>query len=102
MELLRTKTRSLTETWEMPWGEQRFVEDTYNELKAEFREKSALKRRFDVVFRVYDDGIGFRYVFPEQPNMDEVFIAEENTFFNLNGNHKCWWIPGDWDIYEHL
>jgi glucan 1,4-alpha-glucosidase len=102
IELVGTKTISFTETWEMPWGEQRFVENTYNELKAEFREKSALKRRFDVVFRVYDDGIGFRYVFPEQPNMDEVFIAEENTFFNLNGNHKCWWIPGDWDIYEHL
>ncbi len=102
IELVGTKTISFTETWEMPWGEQRFVEDTYNELKAEFREKSALKRRFDVVFRVYDDGIGFRYVFPEQPNMDEVFIAEENTFFNLNGNHNCWWIPGDWDIYEHL
>lgn len=102
LEMLRTKTRSFTETWEMPWGEQRYVENTFNELRAEFREKEGLKRKFKVVFRVYNDGLGFRYEFPEQPNLDEVHIAEERTYFRLAGDHLCWWTPGDWDIYEHL
>ena len=58
--------------------------------------------KLNIVFKVYDDGIGFRYEFPEQENLSEVLISEENTQFNLTGDHKVWWIPGDWDIYEHL
>ena len=89
-------------TWEMPWGEQHVVENNYNELRVGFAETEGLQRLFDLVFRVYDDGLGFRYEFPEQENMDEVFITEERSQFNLTGDHKVWWIPGDWDIYEHL
>lgn len=101
-ELLNTTLDSFGEVWEMPWGEQKDVENTYNSLKIELQETSALNRKLNIVFKVYDDGLGFRYEFPEQENLLEVFITEENTQFNLAGDHKAWWIPGDWDIYEHL
>lgn len=90
------------ETWEMPWGEQRLVENNYNQLILKVEETKGQKRRFDLNFKVYDDGLAFRYEFPEQEALKEVTIMEENTEFNLTGDHRVWWIPGDWDIYEHL
>lgn len=102
LELINIDEKNIMETWEMPWGEKREVENQCNVLKLTLKEKAAPHRTFSVIFKVYDDGVGFRYEFPEQEAMDEVLIAEENTSFNLNGNHKVFWIPGDWDIYEHL
>lgn len=102
LNIVSTKTRNFSEIWEMPWGEQRYVKNNFNELIVAFAEKNGSKRRFDLVFRVYDDGLGFRFEFPEQKNMGEVFITEERTEFNLTGDHKVWWNPGDWDISEHL
>ena len=90
------------ETWQMPWGEQLDVHNHYNELIVNLEEKSELKRKLNIHFKIYDDGLGFRYEFPEQDNLKEVLITDENTEFNLTGDHKVWWIPGDWDIYEHL
>lgn len=92
----------VNETWQMPWGEQLDVVNEYNELTIELQEISDLKRKLNIIFRVYNDGIGFRYEFPEQENLKEVFITEENTEFNLTEDYKTFWIPGDWDIYEHL
>lgn len=94
--------QDFNEIWEMPWGEQRFVQNKYNELRVYLSETTRLKRRFYVVFRLFDDGLGFRYEFPEQENMKDVIISDEKTQFKLTGDHTCWWIPGDWDIYEHL
>ncbi|NHB67250.1 glycoside hydrolase family 97 protein [Perlabentimonas gracilis] len=102
LELVRSSKKSFSETWEMPWGEQRLVDNTFNELVVTLKELAEPKRTFSLTFRVFDDGVGFRYSFPEQAGMNEVLIAEENTEFKLTGNHTCWWIPGDWDIYEHL
>ena len=102
MELVEQATSSTNETWEMPWGEQREVVNHYNELSATFRETAAPERSYRIVFRVHDDGLGFRYEFPEQPNLKEAVIMDENTQFQLTGDHQCWWQPGDWDIYEHL
>ena len=96
-----SESKTVNETWELPWGEQRSVVNNYNDLVIHMEESSEPKRKLDVIFKVYDDGIGFRYHFPEQPNMDEVIIMEEKTQFKLTGNHKVWWTPGDWDIYEH-
>ncbi len=96
------QTREFNERWEMPWGEQRYVTSHYNELKVFLSENKNLKRRFAIVFRVFDDGVGFRYDFPEQENIKDVVIVDENTQYNLTGDHMCWWQPGDWDIYEHL
>lgn len=102
LKVTGTHSSSFDETWEMPWGEQRLVKNNYNELRVDLEETQAPGRKFSVVFRVYDDGIGFRYEFPEQNGVTEALIAEENTEFNLTGDHQCWWAPGDWDIYEHL
>jgi len=93
---------SFSEKWEMPWGDQRWVDNTYNELKVYLSEYKSPNRRFALTFRVFNDGVGFRYEFPEQPAMDSVVILSENTMFKLTGDHMCWWQPGDWDIYEHL
>ncbi|NLP56823.1 glycoside hydrolase family 97 protein [Lutibacter sp. B1] len=101
-EILNVTKQNFNETWEMPWGEQLEVENNYNELKVELQETKELQRKLNIVFKVYNDGIGFRYEFPEQQNLTDVIITDENTQFNLTGNHKVWWIPGDWDIYEHL
>ncbi len=101
-EIVNATASNFSEVWEMPWGEQTKVENNYNELKIELQEKTDLKRKLTIVFRVYNDGLGFRYEFPEQENLSEVIITDENTQFNLTGNHMVWWAPGDWDIYEHL
>ena len=87
--------------WELPWGEQRFVNNHYNELIVELEEKDS-GRKINICFRIFDDGVGFRYIFPEQEKMDTVIIMDELTQFCLTGDHTCWWTPGDWDIYEHL
>jgi len=100
-EVIHTENTSFSETWEMPWGEVREVDNTYNELCVELREAPEPNRLMNLIFRVYDDGLGFRYEFPEQPNLSEVIIMDENTEFNLTGDHMTCWQPGDWDIYEH-
>ena len=93
---------SFDETWEMPWGEQSEVRNNYNELSINLEEQSDAKRKLNIRFKVFNDGVGFRYEFPEQENLKEVLITDENSEFNLTGDHDTWWIPGDWDIYEHL
>ncbi len=94
--------RQFSEIWEMPWGEQRHVENNYREMRVLLEETDELKRRFYLYFRLYNDGLGFRFEFPEQENMQQVLITDEHTHFALTGDHLAWWTPGDWDIYEHL
>jgi hypothetical protein len=101
-EIENSTISNFNETWQMPWGEQIDVVNNYNELRLDLREKDSLKRKITIVFKAYNDGIGFRYEFPQQQNFSEVIIADEHTQFNLTGDHKVWWTPGDWDIYEHL
>lgn len=102
LRLISAETNSINENWEMPWGEQRVVNNHYNELVVHLEEGQAPKREFKIYFRAYDDGIGFRYEFLPQEGVDSLVIMDENTQFQLTGDHTCWWIPGDWDIYEHL
>ncbi|MFC4269643.1 glycoside hydrolase family 97 protein [Polaribacter marinivivus] len=96
------KPEEVNETWQMPWGEQLNVVNHYNEVLVELQERDSLQRKINLVFRVFNDGVGFRYEFPEQPNLKTAFIKEEHTEFNLTKDYKTFWIPGDWDIYEHL
>ena len=101
LKILNSSKQSVNETWEMPWGEQREVVNSYNELKIELQESETPLRKFNIYFRAYDDGVALRYEFLTQNGRDSLFIAEERTRFNLIGDHTAWWIPGDWDIYEH-
>ncbi|RED94080.1 glycoside hydrolase family 97 protein [Marinoscillum furvescens] len=103
LEVSGVDQNTVNETWEMPWGEQREVANQYNELRVRLNETSGAGRNFHIVFRAFNDGIGFRYEFPKQEALSgDVIITEEKTEFNLTGDHKVWWIPGDWDIYEYL
>lgn len=89
--------------WEQPWGENRHVRDHHNELRARFTESIAPGRILDVVFRVFDDGVGFRYEFPRQPAMAEAIIDDELTEFVVKSPATAWWIPaGEWNRYEYL
>ncbi|MEM9686837.1 MAG: glycoside hydrolase family 97 protein, partial [Bacteroidota bacterium] len=101
-ELLETTTNTIDAQWEMPWGEQSVVRNHHNELKVYLAENTTEGRKLNIIFKVYNDGIGFRYEIPEQEGVTALLITDENTQFNLTGDHKVWWIPGDWDIYEHL
>ena len=102
-EITDTATRSADERWEQPWGERRFVRNRFNELRVTLTEKADLKRRLDVVFRVYDDGLGFRYEFPDQPALRQVNIAEEITEFAVAKPATAWWIPAfQWNREEYL
>jgi len=99
---VESEERSEDETWEMPWGEQRKVRNHYNAARVVLEEQEPPGRQLILHFRAYEDGVAFRYEFPEQPGRDTLLIAEERTEFQLTGDHMSWWIPGDWDIYEHL
>jgi len=96
-------TRSVDETWEQPWGERRVTRNHYNEFTVQLSQTTGTKRRLDVVFRVYDDGLGFRYHFPEQPNLREAIIDDELTEFAITPVSTAWWIPAGEPIhYEYL
>lgn len=95
-------TRSSDETWEEPWGEYRTIRNRYNELTVSFDEKNWLKRRMTVVFRVYDDGIGFRYELPRAPNFTRANIADELTEFNVAEPGTAWWDEAlEWNREEY-
>jgi hypothetical protein len=88
------QSRSFDETWEQPWGERRYVRNHYNELRVQLVEKNPPKRTLFVVFRAFDDGVGFRYEFPDQPQLHDVNIGEELTEFAIADPGTAWWIPG--------
>ncbi len=101
-KIVDVQENSFNETWQMPWGETKDVVNNYNEVVVTLQNSDIEISTFKFHFKVYDDGIGFRYEFPQQNDIDSIIILDENTEFNLTENHTCWWIPGDWDIYEHL
>ncbi len=101
-EIVDSSTRSFDETWEPVWGKCSSVRNHGNELSVTLRENGGLGRELGVVFRAFDDGIGFRYVLPEQPNLGEFAITSEETRFRLPSDHTVWWIPNDYDSDEHL
>ncbi|MGX5732204.1 glycoside hydrolase family 97 protein [Pseudoxanthomonas beigongshangi] len=97
------RTRSFDEVWEQPWGERRRIRNHYNELRVTLGENAKPRRHLDLVFRVYDDGLGFRYEFPRQDGLPTVRIREELTEFTLAGDATAWWIPaGEWNREEYL
>ena len=102
LEICGTETDSFDETWEQVWGEEHFVRNHYNELTVSLRERQAPNRRFDVVFRLFDDGMGFRCEFPEQPDLGEFVIMDELTEFRFPEDHMAWWMPTREPYYESI
>ncbi|UAK41350.1 glycoside hydrolase family 97 protein [Bacteroides nordii] len=93
-------TSTFDETWEPVWGENSHIRNHYNELFVEL-EKPSNGRFMNLRFRVYDDGVGFRYEFPQQQYLPYFIVKEEHTQFAMAGDHTAWWIPGDYDTQEY-
>ncbi|OYY79418.1 MAG: alpha-glucosidase [Sphingomonas sp. 28-62-20] len=89
--------------WTQPWGEWQSIRNHFRELRVRFQESSGLMRQMDVVFRLYDDGVGFRYEFPDQPNLKQANIADELTEFAFAQDGTAWWKPAFlWNREEYL
>ena len=98
--LTAADTSTFDETWTPVWGEESKIRNHYNELLVTLDQK-ARKRQLKVRFRVFDDGVGFRYEFPLSSNLNYFVIREEHTQFAMTGNHTAFWIPGDYDNQEY-
>lgn len=99
-KLIKTSNSEFDETWQPVWGETKNIRNHYNELLVEL-EQTDTQRFMNIRFRVYDDGIGFRYEFPQQKNLVYFVVKEEHTQFAMTGDHTAWWIPGDYDTQEY-
>ena len=98
--LITSRISSFDETWQPVWGEESSIRNHYNEMAVTLRQDE-LNRYIIVRFRVYDDGVGFRYEFPQQPNLTYFVIKEEHTQFAMPGDLTAWWIAGDYDTQEY-
>ncbi len=98
--LEKTVRDSLDETWTPVWGEESMIRNRYNEMAVSLRQEGT-GYEMDIRFRLYDDGLGFRYEFPQQENLSYFVIKEELTQFAMTGDHKAFWIPGDYDTQEY-
>ena len=95
-----TQTSTFDETWHPVWGETKDIRNHYNELAVTLDQKST-DRHIIIRFRLFDDGLGFRYEFPQQKNLVYFTIKEEKTQFAMTGDHTAFWIPGDYDTQEY-
>lgn len=96
----KTDTSTFDETWKPVWGETATIRNHYNELAVTLNQP-ATKRNIVIRFRVYDDGMGLRYEFPQQEELNYFVIKEEHAQFAMAGDHKAFWIPGDYDTQEY-
>ncbi|WP_281753007.1 glycoside hydrolase family 97 protein [Neptunitalea chrysea] len=102
-EIVTAETNEVDNTWDQVWGEKHTIRNHYNQLTIHLQEKAETKRKLDIEFRAFDDGIAFRYIFPEQEIKDSIFIMNELTEFNLKDDGNSWWIPAyKSNRYEHL
>ena len=98
-ELMQTIKTSHDDTWKPVWGETDDIRNHYNEMTVSLLQAKS-NRNIKICFRVYDDGVGFRYEFPQQKDLNYFVIKEEHTQFAMAGDHKAWWLPGDYDTQE--
>lgn len=96
----KTEKNTFDQTWEPVWGEESKIRNHYNELLVSLHQKTS-DRILNIRFRVYDDGVGFRYEFPQQKNLTYFTIVEEWTEFAMTADHTAWWIAGDYDTQEY-
>ena len=98
--LTGSDTTSKDTTWKPVWGEVKEIRDHYKQLTVHLKQKNS-NRLLDIVFRVFTDGVGFRYEFPLQTNLKYFIVSDELTQFAMAGDHKTFWIPGDYDTNEY-
>jgi hypothetical protein len=96
-----TERKTVDETWEPVWGEVSHIRNYYEQVTIHLKQQNPPKRLMDIVFKVYADGVGFRYEFPLQPNLKYFIVSDELTEFALTGDNKTFWIPGDYDSNEY-
>ncbi len=97
-----TARNSFDQTWQTVWGETKDIRNHYEELTVHLQSTRKPGLLLNIIFRVFEDGVGFRYEFPLQPGLKYFIVTDEVTQFNLTGNHKTFWIPGDYDTNEYL
>ncbi len=98
--VIKTKRSHFDETWKPVWGEVTTIRNHYNELLVKLQQK-ATKRQMNIRFRLFDDGLGFRYEFPDQSNLSYLVVKSENTEFAMPSDEMAYWIPGDYDTEEY-
>ncbi|MBD0835265.1 glycoside hydrolase family 97 protein [Aestuariibaculum suncheonense] len=98
--ILDSETSTFDETWKPVWGEESEIRNHYNEMLVKLKQEST-GRLMNIRLRVFDEGVGFRYEFPEQPNLGHFIIEDEKTQFAMTGDHTAFWIPGDYDTQEY-
>jgi glucan 1,4-alpha-glucosidase len=98
--LSKLETATFDETWAPVWGEYKSIRNHYNELAVTLTQEKA-SRHIVVRFRLFNDGLGFRYEFPAQANLHYLVVKEERTQFAMAGDHKAFWIGGDYDTQEY-
>ena len=98
--LEKFENNSFDETWKPVWGEESSIRNHYNELLVQLKQTKN-NRFLNIRFRLFDDGLGFRYEFPDQKNLTYFVVAEELTEFAMTGNHTAWWVAGDYDTQEY-
>jgi len=101
-QIEKTSFHNKNDSWSPVWGIKKIIQNHYKEMTITLKETTELKRTMKIIFRAYNDGAAFRYVLPEQTDIDSVNITSEVTEFNLTDNHTVWWYPADFDSYEHL
>lgn len=101
-QIQKTDSLAVDETWKPVWGEVSRIRNHYKQITFHLKQKSAPNLLLNIVFRVFEDGVGFRYEFPLQPNLKFFVVSKEMTEFHVTGDHKTFWIPGDFDSNEYL
>lgn len=101
-ELIKIDTSSFDQKWAPIWGEQDTIRNHYKEIVYHLKDKAGSKIEIDLIFRVFEDGIGLRYAFPKQTSLNYFIVQNELTEFNLGKDHTAFWIPGDFDTNEYL
>jgi len=99
-KIANTTPAAFNETWNTVWGEETQIQNHYNELAVRLKQNGT-EREMIIRFRLFNDGLGFRYEFPQQKNLIYFIIKEERTEFSMTGDHKAFWIPGDYDTQEY-
>jgi hypothetical protein len=96
-----SEIQSVNESWNPVLGEQKTIQNKYNQITFHLKQK-VTNRKLDISFKIFDEGVAFRYEFPKQENLNYFIISDEKTQFNLTQNYTAFWIPGDFDSQEYV